>query len=286
MYLCWGFIRKQCWVHHNFTPLRRVATFFSRRTRAAPVLSLSSVNTPTVRVGWEKSEEKVSRPASNDLLNYRDLPHCQRTHRRWNTMTKMYKKRKITPGCARPRARAKRRPGAACSADLSPPLCSDQRLFVKINFISRELPRGFGWVVSEGVDFAASANKFWALAFLHTACHSKLPRRERRRRRVCMEMGCRRAPVLKSIKERWWRAFERFFSLNGARKVGRNFYYIISIILLLRRRQRAGGWDENSGLCVKSLSGSHLHLTLCGKFDRTRDEKRFFSCLLLSLSLL
>lgn len=34
MYLCWGFIRKQCWVHHNLTPLRRVATFFNRRTRA------------------------------------------------------------------------------------------------------------------------------------------------------------------------------------------------------------------------------------------------------------
>lgn len=168
------------------SPAARCDFFQPPHARAAPVLSLSSVNTPTVRVGWEKSEEKVSRPASNDLLNYRDLPHCHRTHRRWNTMTKMYKKRKITPGCARPRARAKRRPGAACSADLSPPLCSDQRLFVKINFISRELPRGFGWVVSEGVDFAAGANKFWALAFLRTACHSKLPRRERRRRRECV----------------------------------------------------------------------------------------------------
>jgi hypothetical protein len=158
VYLCRGFIRKQCWVHQNFTPLRRVVTFFAAtHTRAR--LSYHSPQL-THRQSWlpGKKARKKSPGRRNDLLNYRDLPHCHRTQALKHN-DKSVQKEKNHSGL---RARAKRRrcPGAACSADLSPPLCSDQRLFVKINFISRELPRGFRWVGREGVDFASGANKF------------------------------------------------------------------------------------------------------------------------------
>lgn len=186
MYLCRGFIRKQC--HYRAAgciaislPCGALWHFFGRHTRAR--LSYHSPQL-THRQSWlpgTKKRGKVTRPAQwfTELSRLAALSAHTGVETQWQKCTKREK------SLWRARARVQNGggvcPGAACSADLSPPLCSDQRLFVKINFISREVPRGFWWVGWEGVDFASGANKFWALAFLRTACHSKLPRRERRR---------------------------------------------------------------------------------------------------------